>query len=71
MYREASDAKGEFGKYLFTKNPQDDILKVYKDSGELAVEYLYDAWGASLEFGKKTVLGASYGVGAQITIEIE
>lgn len=35
----------QFEYYLFTKNLQGDILKIYAENGEIAVEYKYDSWG--------------------------
>ena len=45
MYKKG---EGDFEKYFFVKNLQGDILKVYTESGEKAVEYKYDAWGKLL-----------------------
>ena len=45
-YKQGNDP---FEQYFFTKNLQGDIMKIYTEGGELAVEYKYDAWGAIVD----------------------
>ena len=48
MYRDSSDAKAEFEKYLFTKNIQGDIIGIYNTAGAEVVHYDYNAWGETV-----------------------
>ena len=44
-YRTSSYATNTFDDYLYLKNMQGDIIKIYSASGTQVAEYVYDAWG--------------------------
>ena len=44
-YRTSSYAANTFDDYLYLKNMQGDIIKIYSASGTQVAEYIYDAWG--------------------------
>ena len=44
-YRTSSYAANTFDDYLYLKNMQGDIIKIYSASGTQVAEYVYDAWG--------------------------
>ena len=45
LYRESSYAEGVFDEYYFTKNLQGDITGIYDSTGNIVVQYYYNAWG--------------------------
>ena len=58
LYRKSSYEKAVFDEYYFTKNLQGDIIGIYDETGEILVEYYYDAWGCLYRQSNKS--GYSY-----------